>query len=288
MKKQINLAIAIAVVAFAACKKASNGADGKNGTTIISGKGMPKSIEGSEGDFYMDTIDRVLWGPKTGKNWGNGIEMKTNSFLSGTVNPIGSLGVDGDFYLNTSSKMLFGPKTLGSWGPGTSLILNGYTSNVIYTTWMNASSTVKDSTNDGTAIKVVHLYPSSLSQDILSNGLMLAYMRISGETTNYALPYTSNAGSKANTLNALFGFKHVVITRYTHDNSGSVGIASSLQYKFIFIPGNLAGSAFPSFGNQKSNEKNYFVQLPGMEQPADLRSMSFEEVCKLLNINSKL
>jgi hypothetical protein len=36
--------------------------------------------------------------------------------------------------------------------------------------------------------------------------------------------------------------KHFIITRFTNDNTGSVPLSSSLQYRYLIIPGGVAAA----------------------------------------------
>ena len=49
----------------------SDGADGTDGRTTLSGAGAPASITGSDGDFYIDTSGKTIYGPKTTGAWGS-------------------------------------------------------------------------------------------------------------------------------------------------------------------------------------------------------------------------
>lgn len=109
-------------------------------TLIYNGSGAPGTGIGDLGDFYIDTTNHFLYGPKTSGGWGsyfglvgptgatgatgaagtNGVDG--HSVLNGGVDPSGATGNNGDFYYNTTSHTLFGPKTAGAWGSGTSLI----------------------------------------------------------------------------------------------------------------------------------------------------------------------
>ncbi len=107
----------------------SNGADGK---TILNGTTNP-SVEGVDGDFYINISSNEIFGPKSSGSWGSGTSLvgisgadgndgaDGKTILNGTADPT-TEGVDGDFYINTTSDQIFGPKTSGSWGIGTSLI----------------------------------------------------------------------------------------------------------------------------------------------------------------------
>lgn len=103
---------------------------GVPGNTILNGSAAPSSGTGVNGDFYLETTNTRLYGPKTTGAWGGYISLigpagtggATNGILNGTGAPSSGLGNNGDFYLNTSNTTLYGPKTAGAWGSGVSLI----------------------------------------------------------------------------------------------------------------------------------------------------------------------
>jgi hypothetical protein len=45
------------------------GANGTNGSTILSGGAPPQNTQGNNGDFYIDLTNSVMYGPKTGGAW---------------------------------------------------------------------------------------------------------------------------------------------------------------------------------------------------------------------------
>ena len=47
----------------------NNGAAGEAGTKIHSGNGAPSADKGNEGDWYIDTVNKRLYGPKTTAGW---------------------------------------------------------------------------------------------------------------------------------------------------------------------------------------------------------------------------
>jgi hypothetical protein len=52
---------------------------GSDGNTILNGAGAPGSALGNNGDFYIDTTDSEIYGPKTGGNtWGGGTSIIGN------------------------------------------------------------------------------------------------------------------------------------------------------------------------------------------------------------------
>lgn len=66
----------------------SNGADGYgvDGKSILNGMETPGSEIGVSGDFYIDTTEKTIYGPKTGSGWGNAISL---------IGPAGQDGADG-------------------------------------------------------------------------------------------------------------------------------------------------------------------------------------------------
>jgi len=50
--------------------KGANGAPGADGKTVLNGEGVPAAALGNDGDFYIDTAESDIYGPKTAGNWG--------------------------------------------------------------------------------------------------------------------------------------------------------------------------------------------------------------------------
>jgi hypothetical protein len=82
---------------------------------------------------------------------------------------------------------------------------------------------------------------NSLTANLLNQGQVIAYFKIPGDVNIFPLPYTSNAGGSANTMSYIPTVGKVFFTRFTHNNSGSIGVSSSLQYRVVMIPGGLLG-----------------------------------------------
>jgi len=107
------------------------GIAGVDGSTILSGAGPPTSGIGNQGDFYIDQMTQIIYGPKTSSGWGSGTTMAGpqgpagvdgRTILSGPAAPGAGDGNDGDFWIDTASNVLYGPKTGGAWGSGVSMI----------------------------------------------------------------------------------------------------------------------------------------------------------------------
>jgi hypothetical protein len=105
----------------------NTGAKGDLGYSMRSGTVAPTSGQFNIGDFYVNTLNLYLYGPKTVSGWGTPISIKGatgnngEGILHGTLNPTNQ-GDTGDFYLRTTDYTLFGPKASGTWPAGISLI----------------------------------------------------------------------------------------------------------------------------------------------------------------------
>lgn len=108
-----------------------------SGNTILNGAGAPANSIGNNGDFYIDTTNSRLYGPKSTGAWpGSYVSMagtqgtpgtagtNGNTILNGSGAPASGLGNNGDFYIDTTNSRLYGPKASGAW-PGTFVSLAG-------------------------------------------------------------------------------------------------------------------------------------------------------------------
>jgi hypothetical protein len=133
----------------------AQGLSGADGKTILHGTDNPTESVGNEGDFYLNTTTTMLYGPKAGTAWGNGVLLigaqglqgetgpqgetglqgiqgeqgiagadgtDGRTIFSGIINPNVETGIDGDFYINTATSFIFGPKNEGVWPDGISII----------------------------------------------------------------------------------------------------------------------------------------------------------------------
>ena len=104
---------------------------GDDGGSLLSGTLPPTSADGANGDFYLDTLKKNLYGPKTNGSWPASTISISEQILSGVVAPLSTQGKLNDYYYNSATKELYGPKTAGGWGTPTSLGDAEYT-NVLY------------------------------------------------------------------------------------------------------------------------------------------------------------
>lgn len=135
------------------------------------------------------------------------------------------------------------------------------TANVIYSAWLTAPAAVAE-TIDGTAGMSTSLNAPELSTDILSKGTILVYMTFGAGT--YIIPYTSLAGGTANTITAISTVQKIKLFRFTHSGSGTVGLPTTLSWRYILIPGGVAATT-------KATKMDY-------------SKMSYDEVCARFNV----
>jgi hypothetical protein len=253
------------------------GPAGEDGSVIHAGTGAPDASLGVEGDYYLNQDTGDLYGPKNDNGWGTPISLQGppgedgqdgadgqdgedgSQIHSGTGAPDASLGVVGDYYLDKDSFDLYGPKTDSGWG--TPINLKG-TANVIYSAWTGFDSAVRDTTIDSSNLKIADIDAPQITQEILDEGVVNVYMDFSADV--YPLPYTSYAGGIGNTIDFLPRLNLIHITRFAFDNSASVGFASSLEFRYVIIPGGVAAKSKIS--------KN------------QIREMSYDEVKKRFGI----
>jgi hypothetical protein len=301
------------VLSLTFCKKGDPGDPGKDGTSVLSGAGIPSTAVGKVGDFFIDTVGKVLWGPKNSTNWGAGAALvgpqgiPGKTVLNGAGAPAAALGTVGDFYIDVTAKAIYGPKTVAGWGAATSLIgptgaqgIQGIQGNpgtpaqVIYSPWITTPYNSRDTTVDGTCLRMRHLDAPSLSTLILDRGVMITYMRV-GSIGPYQLPYTSDAGGATNTVNCIYNQQKIFVYRHTFNtcrfNSGIpeafpgqpvlINLPQSLEYRYVLIPGLIAGGRMANGGGGVDLHN---LVLPGQSQPVDITTMSYERVCSLLGI----
>ena len=80
-------------------EKGEKGEKGNDGTQIIPGIGAPTPSIGNNGDWYIDTKNKKLYGPKTQNGWGN------EAILLGNGGSVSSLR--GNYILDKSGTILF-------------------------------------------------------------------------------------------------------------------------------------------------------------------------------------
>lgn len=73
----------------------TNGTNGTNGNTILYGSGVPSNLVGVNNDWYINTDNYTLYGPKTGGVWTTSISLVGPIGPQGDVGDAGNDGIDG-------------------------------------------------------------------------------------------------------------------------------------------------------------------------------------------------
>ncbi|RYZ96880.1 MAG: collagen-like protein [Sphingobacteriaceae bacterium] len=108
------------------------------------------------------------------------------------------------------------------------------TANVIYSDWIY-STNFRDTLSDNSAVRAADIKAPKLTAALLNNASVMVYLNFGGGV--YALPYTSYAGGKLNTISYWPRVGKIIITRFTADNSRSIALSSLIQYRYVIIPG---------------------------------------------------
>lgn len=125
---------------------------------------------------------------------------------------------------------------------------------VIYSNWITSPYSSRDTTIDGTCVRVRHLDAPSLSTTLLNQGVLLVYFRI-GSIGPYKLPYISDAGGATNQINCIFNAQKIFVYRHTYNTCRFttavaesypgqpvlVNLPQSIEYRYVLIGGTQAG-----------------------------------------------
>lgn len=81
---------------IAAGSNGNNGGNGANGSAILNGNNLPAAGVGNNGDFYLNTANNTLYGPKAAGSWPlNGILLIGPKGDTGAAGPKGDTGAAG-------------------------------------------------------------------------------------------------------------------------------------------------------------------------------------------------
>jgi hypothetical protein len=125
---------------------------------------------------------------------------------------------------------------------------------VIYSNWLTSPYSSRDTTIDGTCMRMRHIDAPSLSTAALSNAVIMVYFRV-GSIGPYHLPYLSDAGGATNQIHCIYNSQKIFVYRHTLNtcrfNSSVaeaypgqpvlVNLPQSLEYRYVIILGTQAG-----------------------------------------------
>ena len=96
----------------------ATGSAGADGKTLLNGSGVPGSGLGVDGDFYIDTANDNIYGPKASGAWGSG-----TSYLQGATGATGATGPQG-----SAASIALGTVSTGAAGSSASITNSGSSS----------------------------------------------------------------------------------------------------------------------------------------------------------------
>ena len=222
--------------------KGSAGATGTAGSTTLSGAGLPAGSLGKTGDYYLDKTNYLLYGPKTGSEWGVPINLQGPA---GPQGPEGNANVKVDIFTVKTTDWIYGGNYMFSTeGKGTTYYVTKYF----------------DHNN------------SLITANLLISGLVLVYFQ-SNPDYNTAqwqpLPFSSTAafnGYNQNFAYETFVGKVRLHFYLTKDSVNPPPLSTyntqSLQYKIIVVSGTLLGSIHQNHINVNNyNEVSRFLGI---------------------------
>lgn len=100
------------------------GPSGTDGSNLFAGTTGPGGSTGRIGDYYINTSNANIYGPKTSGGWGGSfslllpgqtVDSSGRTVMAGTGLPTNAMGANGDYFLDTVKNVFFGPKRAGVW-----------------------------------------------------------------------------------------------------------------------------------------------------------------------------
>lgn len=182
-----------------------------------------------------------------------GLLLSVTACKKGDTGPQGETGPNGKDGANGANGAA-GPT--GATGAAGATGATG-TANVIYSDWVIAKN-FRDSTVDNSKLKLADVPAPQLTATLLNNASVMVYFTFGVGV--FPLPYTSNAGGIINTISYLPRTGKFIISRFANDNSGSIPLPTTLQFRYIIIPGGVKATAVAGKVNLLNYEavKSYY------------------------------
>ena len=224
--------------------KGREGSNGTAGSKIHAGTGIPAQNIGNNGDWYIDTQNKMLYGPKTDQGWGSGLALGNGN----------SSSLKGNYVLSRDGKTIF--------------------------QWFNKETTQIDMQSDPELKEVTIIgkrafYKGSLTSIILPNNLERIGNRafMENELTSVTIPNSVTIIDST----AFYGNKLSNVILPNNITSISNGAFSYNQLTSITIPNSVTSIGNSSFSYNKLTN----VSIP--ESVLSIGNNAFE-LNKLTNI----
>jgi hypothetical protein len=175
----------------------TSGMQGPRGSAILNGSGLPSNSIGLAGDYYLDTITDILYGPKT-TSWPNsGVSIRGAtgptgatgqtgySVYTGTSTPSNSLGNNGDAYIQSTANLIYS-KISGIWTNAQAIVPKSswsftYEQQSNSTTWI-----INHNLAYNPSVDIIDYSGNNLEADIAYTSLNSLTVTLSSPTSGYA------------------------------------------------------------------------------------------------------
>lgn len=151
------------------------------------------------------------------------------------TNPAAKLDVNGTFKLTDGTQGV--NKVLTSDAAGNASWTLGLVTTKFSSAWLSPSDPPsRDTSIDGTLTKVYFVHAPEITQAVLDAGQITVYFKVGG-IGPYELPYISNAGGRANAVQAFFEVGKIGITRPTFNETApnNINLPQTLEFRYVII-----------------------------------------------------
>jgi hypothetical protein len=200
-----------------------------------------------------------------------------NCTKEGPEGPVGATGPQGPAGTNGTNGAAGTPGAPGAPG-ATGPQGPAGTANVIYSSWFSEAAfnpSWADTTVFGLGVisRGIKAAPG-ITQAILDQGVILSYIQAPGFISPQLMPYIYGGGGAVLEHNYFAQVGKIYYYWYNVTAGTGAGLTSSaLQYRYVIIPGGIAG------GRMASGQQTYYGRTVN-----ELKTMSYHDVCTLLNI----
>ncbi|MBB6109081.1 hypothetical protein HDF23_001824 [Mucilaginibacter lappiensis] len=223
--------------------KGATGATGAAGSTTLSGAGTPAPSLGNNGDYYLDKINYLLYGPKSGSGWGAPVNLRGPA---GPQGPEGNANVKVDTFTVKSE----------DWR---------------YTDDSNNNYYYEIDANSYYKVKCVEHSNSLITASLLNTGLVLVYFQTDTNANGFQwqpLPYSYISAFSYNWVYETYEGKVRLYFYIGQVNPNSVPPdletyqVSTKKYKIVMISGSIASSLQQNHINvNKYDEVSKFLNI---------------------------
>jgi hypothetical protein len=223
---------------------------GEPGTSILNGTGVPSSLNGNDGDFFLDTVTYQMYGPRLGGLWGTPVQLN-NNFLAPKWNSS----------YDTLSALS------GSWvSTNTAVFSNSARWSGVFSTTRAYSGDWNDAYTTANSVYTI-VYNNSAGWDVASN----VFTTVNTNSANWDTAYTA-----------------IVDKSNKWDNTYSTVYANSAQWASNVDTGvrNLTGNWENTYSIMQSNSASWDAAAGSAGADIAVRSLTGRWESNYSNVNA--